>query len=252
MSDDHLEPDKLLPEAEQPEYCPADGVPEKAHDNSYLRPSDDQAISIETCLSWARGPTRHLKERAMRVIHARYSGKLYVFAFNRLNSVEDAQDTAQETLIRAWYALQLEECRATTQPEFSTFLFRICANLASDRHRTQHREDKYVNRKSVEHYSDLLQRVDPYLPEEVARSFRIPDPADASVEKDVQRHNLARAMATLSPQQRTCFWMFSQGFSNEKIAESLEITVGTVRGHICRARQRLRLVLQNLGGDSDL
>src|ERR1700758_2623859 len=63
-------------------------------------------------------------ERAFRRLIEPYRHALEVHCYRMLGSAQDAEDMAQETLLRAWRALERFEPRA----QFQTWLYRIATN----------------------------------------------------------------------------------------------------------------------------
>jgi RNA polymerase sigma-70 factor (ECF subfamily) len=67
-------------------------------------------------------------ERAFRRLVEPYRHALEVHCYRMLGSAQDAEDLAQETLLRAWRALERFEPRA----RFQTWLYRIATNACLD------------------------------------------------------------------------------------------------------------------------
>src|SRR5256885_3396295 len=67
-------------------------------------------------------------ERAFRQLIEPYRHALEVHCYRMLGSAQDAEDLAQETLLRAWRALD----RFEPQAQFQTWLYRIATNACLD------------------------------------------------------------------------------------------------------------------------
>jgi RNA polymerase sigma-70 factor, ECF subfamily len=72
---------------------------------------------------------------ALEVLARRYRGRVYVFALALLQRPEDAEDAAQETLLRAFRSLPTYEPRGC----FRTWIFGIAANVCREHRRREHR-----------------------------------------------------------------------------------------------------------------
>src|SRR3989441_6011177 len=67
-------------------------------------------------------------ERAFRRLVEPYRHALEVHCYRMLGSAQDAEDMAQETLLRAWRALE----RFVPRAQFQTWLYRIATNACLD------------------------------------------------------------------------------------------------------------------------
>src|SRR5579884_3755441 len=67
-------------------------------------------------------------ERAFRELVEPYRRALEVHCYRMLSSLQDAEDVVQETLLRAWRALERFEPRASVR----TWLYRIATNACLD------------------------------------------------------------------------------------------------------------------------
>ena len=80
-------------------------------------------------------------ERAFRRLVEPYRHALEVHCYRMLGSAQDAEDLAQETLLRAWRALERFEPRA----QFQTWLYRIATNACLDELERRPRRPKPVD-----------------------------------------------------------------------------------------------------------
>ena len=139
----------------------------------------------------------------------------------RMCGPDSAEDVTQEAFLAAWRALPefRGDCR------FSTWLYRLVSNAAIDclRREKRHRDTGDV---------DDLELPDggPSLQEQAERS----DTRDA----------VRRALDRLSPEHRQVLLLrFMQELDYGEIARALDVSEGTVKSRINRAKSKLREVL---------
>lgn len=153
------------------------------------------------------------------------SVRRFAFAFSR--HWADADDLAQEALLKAFDALGSFEARAS----LDTWLFTITRNVCHDYYRSRagqarKREDALEDDHSSDAPPDLLEPPDELL-----------------VAKDrVER--LWLQIKQLAPEFRVPLVLYEiEGLSYEEIAKIERVPVGTIRSRLARGRQRLRQVL---------
>lgn len=171
---------------------------------STSEPNDDRQLAEALC---GLGD-----ERAFRVLYRRHTPRLYA-VLNRLaaGSVHEAEDLVQETWIRAVDAL----ARFRWDAAFSTWLIAIGVNVARDalRRRGRRLEDGWQDG------TDLAVPPHPHG----------------------DRVDLERAIHALPDGARTVLVLHDiEGWPHESIAERLEISVGTSKSQLHRARRALR------------
>jgi RNA polymerase sigma-70 factor, ECF subfamily len=145
----------------------------------------------------------------------RYGSRVYRIALRILGDRTAADDAAQEAFITAWR--RIGEIRAETA--FRSWLLRITTTRAVDALRGR--------------------RLDIPISDDIWSPGGPPDPEAATVAAGL-RAALARALDTLTPQQRAC-WVLkeAEGMSYDEIAGITRTTPDAVRGRIHRARVRL-------------
>ena len=135
-----------------------------------------------------------------------------------LGSAQDAEDVAQETLLRAWRALERFEPRA----QFQTWLYRIATNACLDEleRRPRDRADRSVP--------------GPAVGEAAAPTY---DPAARYAIREGMELALVRAIQELPGRQRAVL-IFRDvlGWTAPEVAELLESTVASVNSALQRAR----------------
>jgi RNA polymerase sigma-70 factor (ECF subfamily) len=157
-----------------------------------------------------------------------YERSLYLAAFCIVQNEADAEDVAQEAVLKA--LSHLDQFRG--EAKFSSWLIQICINEAKMRLRRDHK-DRYESIDSGQETEE-----GDYLPMDVADWREIP--SDALAHKEL-KEALARALASLKQKYREVFVLRDvQGLSIAEAAEVLGITQATVKMRLMRARLQMR------------
>jgi RNA polymerase sigma-70 factor, ECF subfamily len=169
-------------------------------------------------------------ERAFRALVDPYRGVLEVHAYRMLGSRHDAEDVVQETLLRAWRALDRFERRASV----STWLYRICTNACLDEiERRPRRGEPFA----VEPFPDALL-------EQAVGVAPIVDPAARYAAREGMELALLTAIQRLPGRQRAVLILRDVlGWTGPEVAELLETTVAAVNGALQRARATVESVV---------
>jgi RNA polymerase sigma-70 factor, ECF subfamily len=161
-------------------------------------------------------------ERAFRRLVEPYRRPLEVHCYRMLGSVQDAEDLAQETLLRAWRALERFEPRA----KFQTWLYRIATNACLDELESRPRRPEPV---------------DPFpdRPSDVTAPPTY-DPAARYAIREGLELALMRAIQELPGRQRAVL-IFRDvlGWTTPEVAEVLGSTIASVNSALQRARGRI-------------
>lgn len=160
-----------------------------------------------------------------------YERRVYVTALALLRNEADAQDVAQEAILKAF--MHLRQFRGESR--FSTWLIQITVNEARMRQRRQH----------AELFEPLAESKDDdeaaYTPRDFADWREIPSEA---LEKSEFRAILAKALASLGQKYREVFLLRDvEHLSIEEAAQALSISVASVKTRLLRARLMLRDIL---------
>jgi len=161
--------------------------------------------------------------RAYEELVRRYQRRLYNLAGRLTGDREEAEDLAQEALVRAYVALP----RFRKGERFSPWVYKIAVNLCINYLR---------RRKTLVALNDQAPFVD-----------RSPTP-EQSLERGETQATVQKAILALPEQYRAVILMrHQQELSYSEIAEALGLPLGTVKTHLFRAREMLhRLLSQEL------
>ena len=161
---------------------------------------------------------------AFRMLVERHGRLVYSLAYRITGEAASAEDIVQETFLRAYRALSRFDGRAT----FATWVHRIATNAALD----------------LTRYRRIRQEV-PYGTEDVADPAPSHDPGpERLAESGDLRRELARAMKSLSPTERTAFVLrHHEGRSTEEIGRQLGLGALATRQAVFRAVRKLRQAL---------
>jgi RNA polymerase sigma-70 factor, ECF subfamily len=174
-------------------------------------PKDEELIKL----------SREGDQEAFGRLVERYQKKVLAVAYGLIHDPDEAQDLTQETFIRAYHAL--ENYRGTAR--FYTWLYRITVNLCMDRFRRR-----------------ALERAHAVTEEGIEKNSPAPD--DVAIQRE---SNLAIRQAILSlPQDQRAVIILREieGLSYKEIAQTMDVSIGTVMSRLYYARRRLREILK--------
>ena len=158
-----------------------------------------------------------------------FSAKIYRLALKMLRNQQDAEDTLQETFIKAYKALPQFEGRSS----LSTWLYRIATNEA-----LMHLRRVQPHQISVEQPSDDEEQPAPL---EIVDWCCLPEGELMSAEARV---NLEHVIEELPHSLRVVFLLRDiEGLSTRETADVLELSEGAVKTRLSRARLQLREML---------
>lgn len=160
--------------------------------------------------------------RAFRELVERYTGPVYGIAFRLLHDQMEAENVTQEAFLRVILSLD----RVRLDLPFKPYLFRIAVNHCYDILR--------ANRTRVS--------VDIDAAEEIAQDA--PEIVDM-LDKQELSLRLHAAIEALPPYYRTAIILrYLNEFSYEEISQTLNLPLNTVRTHLRRAKEQLKVKLE--------
>lgn len=165
-----------------------------------------------------------------------YERRVYSAAFAILRNQADAEDAAQEALLKAFK--HIGQFRA--EARFSTWLIQITVNEARMWKRKEHAH-------LVEPIAEREDAEGNYIPRDFADWREIPSEA---LERKEIREKLAEALESLGQIYREVFVLRDmQHLSIDETAKALRISTASVKTRLLRARLMLRdLLAPGLGG----
>jgi RNA polymerase sigma-70 factor (ECF subfamily) len=175
---------------------------------------DPDADLDDQLLARAGGDDR----RAFEALVGRHLDRTYALARRLTGSDGEAEDVTQEVFTRVW--LKAPTWRPG-QARFSTWLYRVTANLSAD-----------ARRRRGPPAADL----DPEDP-----ALGSADPAEDLLAAGEEEGRLAAAVAALPERQRAAVALtYTSGLTNAEAAAVMEVSVKAFEGLLVRAKRELR------------
>ena len=155
-----------------------------------------------------------------------YQTPVYNLCYRMLGHAESAEDAAQETFLRAYQHIH----RYDPKRPFATWLLSIAAHYCIDR----------LRRKKLPSFS---------IDEDEEHTFTIPDAEALSPEKETlrseHREQIHALLGNLETTDRAAIVMrYWYDFSENEIADALNLTVSAVKSRLHRARKKLGIIWQ--------
>lgn len=156
----------------------------------------------------------------------KYQKQVFNIAYGMLSDYEDASDAAQEVFVKVYRSIAAFK----GQSSFTTWLYRICANVCNDALRKRQRRGVSVSLDSTDNEkgvaADLVS--DAPAPEE-------------AVELNERQRAVREAINSLNKEYREIIiYSDLQQLSYDEIAKILRCPTGTVKSRLNRARSALR------------
>lgn len=164
---------------------------------------------------------------AFEDIVLKYQDKIYNLCRHMLGSAHDAEDAAQDVFLKAYQALTKFQPNASLY----TWLYRIAVNTCID-----------YRRKPL--FASLFSRSEEGDDVMIDSPSYEPSPERLYESKEADRA-LWRSLAKISPKLRAAIVLKEvEGLSYEEIAKVLDISLGTVKSRISRAREELIILME--------
>ncbi|MGE5372344.1 MAG: RNA polymerase sigma factor [Solirubrobacterales bacterium] len=166
---------------------------------------------------------------AFEELVGKYHQKIYSLSYRYMGNEEDANDMAQEALIKAYRSM----AGFKGDSAFSTWLYRITANVCLDELR---------RRKRTLHILSLDEPVATGDGDEIERELPDRSPtADMVYEQKEFEEQIETLIGLMKPEHKSVIVLRDlMDFTYEEIAEILQCSVGTVKSRLSRGREILR------------
>lgn len=151
--------------------------------------------------------------KAQEALYRMFAGKMFSLCLRYAQSYEEAQDNLQEGFIKVFKNIR----QFRFEGSFEGWVRRIMVNVSIQEYRSQY-------------------RLYPLSGQEKNEALCLDNISDHVSEED-----LMRLIRELPPRYRLVFNMYSiEGYSHKEIAEQLDITEGTSKSNLSRAREILQ------------
>jgi RNA polymerase sigma-70 factor (ECF subfamily) len=183
--------------------------------------------------------TRAITDVEFEELFARYHSMVFQLAYRVLGDREEALDLCQEIFLTVYRKMH----RFRGESSLKTWIYRIAVNRAANRFRWWNRLrrrgtvslDEHLSSDSKRSHSDTLES-DGKSPEQSLLLME-------------EREQIERSLLELPIQQRVAVIMRDiAGLSYEEIAESMQVSLGTVKSRISRGREELKRRLNGVLG----
>jgi RNA polymerase sigma-70 factor (ECF subfamily) len=159
---------------------------------------------------------------AFEALYRQHVGRLYNLAWRMSGSGEDADDLVQDIFLQAYRKLGSYKGESS----LGTWLYRLAVNLCLDRLRSK---------------AGKMEKVTDSIDEEDADPVISPG---SPVDLNITRMDLEKAIGTLPPSYHAAFVLHDvEGYQHDEIARMLDISEGSSKSLLHKARLKLRRAL---------
>jgi RNA polymerase sigma-70 factor (ECF subfamily) len=158
--------------------------------------------------------------KAQHALYNNYKAKMYAICLRYAECVEDAEDVFQEAFVKIFEKIYQFEFKGS----FEGWMRRIMVNTALE---------KYRKKLNVIHLNDTIKEMD--------------TPGEIETDEELSAKDLLNLVQELSPRYKMVFNLYAiEGYSHKEIAEMLQISEGTSKSNLSRARDILQKKVEQL------
>jgi len=166
------------------------------------------------------------RQSAYAILVKRYEQFVFTLALRTVKNREDAHEVAQDAFMRAFR--YLKDFRGDSK--FSTWLYKIVYTTALNHLRKNKPEILSID--NSEHNMQL-------------EASAYPD-ASVSMERHDRKHSVQQAIELLPPDDATIITLFYLYEHNlDEICQMMDLTMTNAKTKLCRARQRLKNIVES-------
>lgn len=155
------------------------------------------------------------KRHAQKQLYDRYSGRLFGVSMRYASSIEEAEDVLHDGFIKVFQKINQYQFKGS----FEGWMRRIVVNTALENYRS--------NKKVININDTIKEQYSEGSYENIIENLTVDE--------------LMQFVMNLSPKYRMVFNLYAiDGFTHQEIAEKLDISVGTSKSNLSRARSILQ------------
>lgn len=154
---------------------------------------------------------------AFAVLYGRYKDRLYRYAYYKLGNKEDAQDAVSECILSAYRQIS----KVKRAESFTAWIFRILYCCCNEMIKQQ------INSRQADRFDDVENML------------------TTNMENTIEKTEVQQALAILSNDEREIVLLsVVAGFTSKEIAETCDLTAGSVRSKLSRSLKKMREFLE--------
>ncbi len=158
-------------------------------------------------------------------LYEKYSARLYHFAFGYLKSEPDALDIVQEVFVSLWSNRQ----KLKEDSNLDSYLFTVAKNTIISVFRKKFSEKNYLETLRFKVVNNSIS-------------------TENQVDYELLSKKIEQLVEQLPPQRKLVYGLSKEkGYSNQMVADELNISIKTVEDHITKARKFLKDNLSEYG-----